>query len=79
MSISSKLKKRFKELSDEQTKKLIKKAWEYKTTYKEIEKEYGFTPNEMEKFMLYALNEKDFKRWKIKLQKRFNLKGKGAK
>lgn len=79
MSISTKLKKRFKDLSAEQEKKLIKMAWEYKTTYKEIEKTFGFTPNEMEKFMLYALPEKDFKRWKIKLSKRFNVKGKGPK
>lgn len=79
MSISSKLKKRFKELSDEQVKKLIKMSWEYKTTYQEIEKLFHFSPNEVEKFMLYALSEKDYKRWKIKMSKRFNLKGKGAK
>lgn len=74
MSISKELKIRFKDLTEKESEKLKKMAWEYKTSYKDIQKLFNFSPSEVEKFMLFYLGPKDFKRWKIKLQKRFNLK-----
>jgi uncharacterized protein (TIGR03643 family) len=76
MSISKVLKNKFKELSIKDSEDLKKMAWEYKTSYQDITKRFGLTPSEVEKFMLFYLDPKDFKRWKIKLQKRFNLKAK---
>ena len=76
MSISKELKNRFKNLTEKESENLKKMAWEYKTSYEEIKKKFNFTPSEVEKFMLFYLDNKDFKRWKIKLQKRFNLKAK---
>ena len=74
MSISKELKNKFKSLSEKESESLKKMAWEYKTSYNDIKKKYNFSPSEVEKFMLFYLEPKDFKRWKIKLQKRFNLK-----
>ena len=76
MSISNELKQRFKSLTEKESEKLKKMAWEYKTSYQDIKKQFKFSPSEVEKFMRFYLMEKDFKRWKIKLQKRFNLKAK---
>jgi len=75
MALSSKLKKIFESYSPEQNKKLTKMAWEDKVSFKEIKKAFDLSPNDVEKFMRFALPEKDFKRWKIRLEKRSHKKG----
>jgi uncharacterized protein (TIGR03643 family) len=75
MSLSKKLKTQFLELSDEDKKKLIKMAIEDKTSYQEIKKKFGFSPNEIEKIMCFALDKKRFMRWKMRASKRTTLKG----
>lgn len=78
MGISSKLSARFNELGEQAKKKLIKLAWTDKISYQEITKEFGFTANEVEKFMRSELTEKEFKRWKVRQSKRFSQKSKKA-
>lgn len=75
MSLSKKLKAQFLELSDVDKKKLIKMAIEDKISYQEINKKFGFSPNEIEKIMCFALDKKRFLRWKIRSSKRTTLKG----
>lgn len=78
MSISKKQSELFKAMSVETRKRLVKLAWSDKTGMKDIEKEFGLTANQLEKFMRHELTEKDYKRWMIRRSKRFNLKSKRA-
>ena len=78
MGKSRKITKVFSSFSEEEKTKLIKMAWEDRVTFKEIQERFGLTPNETEKFMLSNLAQKDFIRWKKRLQKRFTLKSKKA-
>lgn len=75
MGLATKLKRIFESYSPEQSKKLIKMAWEDKVSFKEINKAFDLSPNDVEKFMRFALPEKDFKRWKIRQEKRSHKKG----
>lgn len=79
MGKSRKTIKLFNSFTEDQVKKIIKMAWDDRTTYKEIEKLYKLGPNEVEKFMQHHLSDKDFIRWKKRLSKRFNFKGKRSK
>ena len=76
MSISTKLSNRFKSLSPEARKKLTKMCWSDKLSFKEIQKKFDFSPGELEKFMRYELEEKDFKRWMLRRARCFNQKSK---
>jgi len=78
MSISKKLKEKFQGLNSKAQERLKKMAWEDRTTYQEINKEFGLTANEVEKFMRFHLPAGDFKRWKLRQSKRFTLKSKKA-
>lgn len=78
MGISKKLKEHFQALDQKESKKLIKMAWEDRVSYQDIEKAYHLTPGEVEKFMRYKLDEKDFIRWRKRQNKRFTLKSKKA-
>ncbi len=69
---------RFKELTPEAKKKLIKMAWSDKTSMKEIEKSFGFSANQVEKFMRHELSEKDYKRWHKRRATKFNQKSRKA-
>lgn len=75
MSLSKKLKTKYNDLSEKQKSKLIKMAIEDKISYQQIQKEFGFSPNEVEKIMCSELDEKRFRRWKIRASKRVTLKG----
>ncbi len=78
MSISTKLLKKFKELDLKNREKLVKLAWEDRVSYQKISSDFGFSANEVEKFMRYELSERTFKRWRIRQSKRFTLKSKKA-
>tara|TARA_Y100000296_G_C4933028_1_gene137588 strand:- start:105 stop:362 length:258 start_codon:yes stop_codon:yes gene_type:complete len=78
MGLSSKQKKVFDELSAEAKKRLIKMSWSDKVSFEEIKKVFGLSANQVEKFMLYELGEKDYKRWLKRRVKRFNQKSKKA-
>lgn len=78
MGISTKLKNKFDSFTSEEKKKLIKMAWNDRTTMQEIKKEFELSPGDLEKFLRTEFTEKDFKRWKIRQNQRFTLKGKKA-
>ncbi len=78
MGISSKLSKKFKEFNSDKINRLIKMAWSDKVSFQEIYKQFGLTSNQVEKFMLYALPDKDYIRWKKRRAKRFNQKSRKA-
>jgi uncharacterized protein (TIGR03643 family) len=65
-----------KELSEQEKTKLIKMIWEDRVSYKEIEKVYKLAPNQVENVARGIMQEKDFKRWRLRQQKRSTLKGK---
>ena len=65
-----------KELDEKATKKLIKMIWEDSVSYKEISKLYSLAPNQVEIVARHLMEEKDFKRWRLRQQKRSTKKGK---
>jgi uncharacterized protein (TIGR03643 family) len=73
--MSALFKQKISSLTGEDKKKLIKLAIEDKVSYKEILKLYALTPNEVEKFMRIHLDERRYKRWRIRQTKRSTAKG----
>jgi uncharacterized protein (TIGR03643 family) len=73
--MSSSFKEKIKALSEESRKKLVKLAIEDKVSYKEIFQFYALTPNEVEKFMRGELDERRYKRWRMRQTKRSTAKG----
>ena len=71
MGISTKLKNRIKNFSDEDKERLVRMGWEDRTTFDVIEKQFGLTQNEFIRFMRTALDPKAYDRWR----KRANQKG----
>ena len=78
MGISTKLAQRFNELNSEARKRLVRMAWSDKVSTKEIFNEFELTINQVEKFMLSELGEKDYIRWRKRRVKRFNQKSRQA-
>lgn len=69
------LKEFIKELSPKQTTRLIKMIWEDSVSHQEIKKEYKLSPNQVEIVARSLMSEKDFKRWRLRQQKRTTKKG----
>ncbi len=76
MGLSKVLKVKIDKLTDKEKKKLIKMTVEDKTSFSDINKMFGLTPGEVEKFLLKELGEQRFTRWKLRQQKRSTSKGK---
>ncbi len=64
-----------KTLTPKQTEQLIKMIWEDSVGYKEINKVFSLAPNQVEVVARGLMKEKDFKRWRLRQQKRSTLKG----
>ena len=78
MSLSKKLQIEFEKIDAKSRTKLVKMAWSDKISFQEIKKLYGFSANQVEKFMRYSLSERDYIRWKKRREKIFNQKSRKA-
>jgi uncharacterized protein (TIGR03643 family) len=67
-----------KSLTPKQTDQLIKMIWEDRVGYKEINKTFSLAPNQVEVVARSLMKEKDFKRWRLRQQKRTTLKGRAT-
>jgi len=79
MGISTKLAERFEVLSSEQKKKLVRLALSDKISFQEIQKDFNFSPGQVEKFMRSELSENGFIRWQKRRNKKFNQKSRKAR
>jgi len=75
MGLSKTLKLKIDNLDIKEKEKLIKMTIEDKTSFSDINRLFGLTPGEVEKFLLKELGEQRFKRWKLRQQKRSTNKG----
>lgn len=54
--------------------RIIRMAWEDRTSYAAIRNQFDLTPSELVKFMRFALDENSFKRWRKRIFERGHLK-----
>lgn len=71
MGISSKKSKKWQTLSEQDQDRILRMAWEDRSSFDAIVLQFGLSPNDVERFMRTQLNEKDYKRWR----RRANTKG----
>ncbi|MBL7665822.1 MAG: TIGR03643 family protein [Bacteriovoracaceae bacterium] len=74
MSISRALKAKFDCFDLEQQDRIIRMAWEDRTSYEAITFQFALTPSELVHFMRYFLDEKSFKRWRRRILEQGKLK-----
>lgn len=58
------------ELDEGQKNRLIQMAWQDRTTFDGIKKEFGFTENQVKNLMRSLISEKAYKRWRKRVQNR---------
>jgi uncharacterized protein (TIGR03643 family) len=74
MSISRLLKEKFDGFGVEDKDRIIRMAWEDRTSYKAIHFQFDLTPSELVLFMRYALDKKSFQRWRRRVFEQGRLK-----
>ncbi len=74
MSISASNRKRWSTLSDKDKDRIVRMAWEDRTSFESIESQFGLSPNDIERFMRTQLDEKTYKRWRKRANQRGHLK-----
>lgn len=74
MGISKCLKKSIKELSLEDQDRIVRMAWEDRTSFESIRSQFGFSPNDVERFMRTQLGAQAYRRWRRRASERGHLK-----
>lgn len=74
MSISRKLKEKMDSFDQESTERIIRMAWEDRTSYQAITFQFSLTPSEIVHFMRYHLEPSRFKRWRKRIFDQGKLK-----
>jgi len=74
MGISNKSKKTYQDLSSNDQDRIVRMAWEDRTSFESIQEQFGLSPNEIEKFMRTQLDENSYKRWRKRASERGHLK-----
>jgi uncharacterized protein (TIGR03643 family) len=76
MSLSSKKKKRWALFIEAEKDRIIHMAWEDRTSFEDIEYQFGLSPNDVERFMQTHLETRHCKRWRRRIAKHGHLKHK---
>lgn len=76
MSISSSKRKQWKNFSPDEQDRIVRMAWEDRTTFDVIKSQFGLTANEVVKFMRTQLDPKAYKRWRARATNQGQLKHK---
>jgi uncharacterized protein (TIGR03643 family) len=76
MAISRKQKRAWQELSEDEQDRIVRMAWEDRTTFDSITEQFSLTANEVVKFMRTQLDTKAYKRWRKRASERGHLKHK---
>jgi uncharacterized protein (TIGR03643 family) len=58
------------ELNEEDKNRLIQMAWQDRTTFEGIKKEFGLTENQVKNIMRKLISKNGFKRWRKRVQDR---------
>ncbi len=74
MSISVIKKNEWKNISPEDQDRIVRMAWEDRTTFDVIFAQFGLTANDIVKFMRTQLDPKAYKRWRQRANERGHLK-----
>ena len=74
MSISRILKEKFEAFDLESTDRIIRMAWEDRTSYESITLQFGLSPSELVHFMRYNLEPSRFKSWRKRIAEKGKLK-----
>jgi uncharacterized protein (TIGR03643 family) len=74
MGISSKTAAKWNDLSERDQERIVRMAWEDRSTFDDISKQFGLSPNEVEQFMRTQLDEKAYKRWRRRASEQGQLK-----
>ncbi len=74
MAISAKKKAQWKELTADEKDRVVRMAWEDRTAFDDIKKQFGFTANEVVRFMRTQLDASAFKRWRRRANEQGHLK-----
>lgn len=74
MSISRSLKAKFDLYDLESIDRIIRMAWEDRTSYKAIFQQFNLTPSEIVLFMRYHLDGSSFRRWRKRIFEKGKLK-----
>ena len=74
MSISRAMKEKFESYNIEDRDRIIRMAWEDRTSYESITFQFGLSPSELVHFMRFALDANGFKRWRRRINEQGKLK-----
>lgn len=74
MGISRIQKEKFDSFDLEEIDRIIRMAWEDRTSYKAITVQFGLTPSELVEFMRYQLEPRAFQRWRRRVFEQGRLK-----
>jgi uncharacterized protein (TIGR03643 family) len=74
MSMSRTLKEKFDTYDLESVDRIIRMAWEDRTSYSAITLQFNLTPSELVHFMRYKLDTNGFKRWRRRIHEQGRLK-----
>ncbi len=74
MAISALKRRRWQDISPPDQGRIVQMAWEDRTTFEAIYKQYGMTANEIVKFMRTQLDIKTYRRWRRRANQQGHLK-----
>ncbi len=74
MSISAKKRTQWNSLSVEDRDRVVRMAWEDRSTFEAIQKQFDLSANEVVRFMRTQLEPKGFKRWRRRATEQGKLK-----
>ena len=74
MAISKQRRERFQAFDADQVTRIQRMAWEDRTAFEAIYRQFGLRANEVVAFMRYHLSAKDFFRWRKRAIARGHLK-----
>ncbi len=79
MGMSRGLKEKFERFDLEDADRIIRMAWEDRTSYQAIRTQFGLTPAELVVFMRSKLEPKAFQRWRRRVFQQGHLKNEPPK
>jgi uncharacterized protein (TIGR03643 family) len=74
VSISATQRKLWRNILNVDQDRIVRMAWEDRTTFEAILKQFGLTSNEVVKFMRTQLDPKVYKRWRRRASEQGHLK-----
>ena len=74
MGISREFKELWANLSEEDLARIVRMAWEDRTSFDAIKEQFGLTPNQVVRFMRTQLDENAYRRWRRRANQQGHLK-----